>query len=62
MCILELQVQLPRQSDLENHIHVKHVVDKSFKYPESTEELECLYCDLVFLLDQNYATHVYEEH
>ena len=30
------------RSDLENHIHVKHVVDKSFKYTESTEELECL--------------------
>ena len=27
--------------DLENHIKVKHVVDESFKYPDSTEEIEC---------------------
>ena len=27
------------RSDLENHIHVKHVVDKSFQYPESTDKL-----------------------
>ena len=47
------------RSDLENHIHVKHVVNKSFEYPESTEELECVYCDLEFLADLNYSTHVY---
>ena len=36
----------------------QHVLNKSFKYPESTEEFECVFCDLVFLADQNYATHV----
>ena len=48
--------------DQENHIKVKHVVDESFEYPDSTEEIECLHCDYVFLADHNFARHVYKEH
>ena len=48
--------------DLENHIKVKHVVDESFKYPDSTEEIECPDCDFVFVADHDFARHVYEEH
>ena len=48
--------------DLENHIKVKHVVDESFKYPDSTEEIKCLHFDLVFMADHNFTRHVYQKH
>ena len=48
--------------DLNNHITVKHAVDETFIFPDSTEEFECPGCDFVFLADHNFARHVYEEH
>ena len=48
--------------EIENHISKNHVVDESFIYPSSSEELECPDCDKLFLADHTYARQVYEEH
>ena len=49
-------------NDMTQHINVKHAVDESFVYPNSSEELECPECGKSFLADHNYACHAYEEH
>ena len=56
------QYHTENTEDLERHIKVEHVVDDTFKYPESTEEDECPDCDKVFFMDHNFAMPVYEEH
>ena len=50
------------RNDMTQHINVKHTVDESFVYPNSSEELECPECGKLFLADHKYARHAYEEH
>ena len=49
-------------SELKTHIKKKHSIDESFKYPNSTNEVECIECDDYFLEDDNFALHCYYEH
>ena len=56
------QLNAKYTQDLDNHITEKHAVDKSFILPISTEEFECPGCDLIFLADHNFDSHVYKEH
>ena len=50
------------KNELTQHIKVKHAVDDSFVYPNSSEEVECPECGKLFMADHNYARHAYEEH
>ena len=47
---------------MEVHTEEKHKADESYRYPDSTEVIECPDCDLEFYLNNKFAMHTYLEH
>ena len=63
------------ESNLKKHVKVSHTKDMSFNYPNSIEKVicdydqgpqdldpECEQCGKEFLLDHNFAMHLYNSH
>ena len=49
-------------SELLLHINMKHAIDQSYVYPNSTVEIQCADCDEMFLEDHNHAIHCFHKH
>ena len=49
-------------SDMKEHVSSSHTITSSFVFPDSSEESDCEECGLTFLMDHNFAMHLYNNH
>ena len=48
--------------DMKEHVSSSHTITSSFIFPDSSEESDCEECGLTFLMDHNFAMHLYNNH
>ena len=48
--------------DMKEHVSSSHTITSSFVFPDSSEESDCEECGLTFLMDHNFAMHLYNNH